>query len=186
MFLTISLASMLAHSAETINKKLPDKELTVQGITLGKTTLNEVKNKFKSKELYRESYTGVSFDVLCFKTPNGSTIAFESGVMGGPEHIIDAISINSTLIPYRLNKICEKSSAFKGKLTINGLSLGMSPDLIKSLKGKPTKSENDFMEYSYSVQEKTDKGMLNVTSTLRIEFKQSAASAIKATKIESY
>lgn len=187
MFFTslLVLFSTNIFAADSINKIQPDRELTIQGITLAKTTLNEVKAKFKSKEIYHQGDAGETLYALCFKTANGSTIAFESGEMGGADHTIDAISINSPSTPYRLNKICEKSSAFKGKLTINGLSLGMSPDLIKTLKGKPTKSENDYLEYSYNFQEKTEKGTKDTTSDLKIEFKNSAASEIKVSKIET-
>ncbi len=179
MLITTLLFSTIlsAHSADTINKKLSDKDLTIQGITIGKTTLNEVKEKFKSKEIYHQGDAGESLYVLCYKTSNG-TIAFESGEMGGAEHVIDAVSINGSGVPYHLNNICEKSSAFKGKLAIYGLSLGMSPDLIKTLKGKPTKMENDYLEYNFSSG--------GTTSELKVEFKKSFASEIRITKIETH
>lgn len=186
MIFTALIFSPIVHSNETINKKQPDSELSVQGITIGKTTLDEVKTKFKAKEIYHEGDGGESLYALCFKTSNGSTIAFESGEMGGAEHVINSISLNGPTTPYRLNKICEKSSAFKGKLSLNKLSLGMSPDLIKTVKGKPTKSENDYLEYAYSFQEKTEKGQMDISSDLRIEFKKSAASEIKASKTQSF
>lgn len=182
---SVSLFSFIT-SAEVIAKKQPDSELSILGITIGKSTLNEVKEKFKSKGIYHEGEAGSSLYVLCYKMSNGSTVSFESGEMGSDAHIVNSISINGPKVPYRLNKVCEKTSLIKTKLAINGVSLGMSPELIKRLKGKPSKQTANSLLYQFEVQDKTDKGKLDIVSRLEIQFSQDAASALTASKIESY
>lgn len=180
MILTLSSLFNLAmaeDAKDSIAKKQPDNELTVLDVTIGKTTLNEVKDKFKSKEIYHEGDAGASLYAICLKASNGATIAFESGEMGGTEHVVNAISVNSPQAPYKLSKICEKSSAIKGKITLHKTSLGMSPDIVKRLTGKPSKQTADTIEYRYELQ--------NTISTLTIEFKNSMSTQFTATKVET-
>lgn len=177
---------LFAEQIDTIAKKQPDSELTVLGFVLGKSTLDEVKNKFKSKDIYHEGDAGNSLYVLCYKIPNGSTIAFESDELGGSAHIINSISINSAKALYRLNTICEKNSLIKNKLAINGITLGMSPELIKRLKGKPSKQTAGSLLYKFVVQEKTEKGQLDISSQFEVNFNQDMATSISASKIETF
>ncbi len=169
-----------------IAKKQPDSELSILGFTIGKSTLGEVKSKFKSTDIYHQGDAGNSLYVLCYKSSNSSTIAFESGEMGGSAHIIDSISINSTKGPYHLNQICQKTTFIKNKFVINGISLGMSPDLVKRLKGKPGKESANSILYQFVVQEKNDKGQVDIISNLEMEFNQDIVSAIKASKMATY
>ena len=68
LIMLLTLGSSL-YSAEPITKIQPDSDLTVLGVTLGKTTMNEVKDKFKAKEIYHEGEAGASLYALCFKGP---------------------------------------------------------------------------------------------------------------------
>ncbi len=169
-----------------IAKKQPDSELSILGITIGKSTLDDVKTKFKSKEIYHEGDAGNTLYVLCFKISNGQTIAFESGELRGDTHIVNSISINNPKDAYRLDKVCEKTTLIKTKLAINGLSLGMSPELIKRLKGKPSQQTANSLLYKYEVKEKAEKGEMDIVSSFAIEFKQDFATAITASKVETY
>lgn len=179
---TIAFSAGLKAEDKVIifDKKQPDSELTVLGFVIGKSALDEVKNKFKSKDFHHEADAASGIKVLCFKA-NGSTIAFESGEKGRAENVITSISIHSSQQPYRLDKVCEKTSLIKSKLGINNVSLGMSTDLIKRVKGTPSSSSAEVMTYQYEVKE----GTTSVISNLNIRFKDNAASAITATKIEN-
>ncbi len=174
-----------ATAAEPIAKIQPDSELTVLGVTLGKTTMNEVKDKFKAKEIYHEGDAGESLYALCFKGPGNSTIAFESGEMGGNERVIHSVSINSAQNPYKLKQICQKTTMIKSKIALNGISLGMSPDIVRKLVGSPTKQDTNTIEYKYAIQTKTDAGQKDTTSEMTVEFKDSMSNKITASKMES-
>jgi hypothetical protein len=171
---------------EVIAKKQPDSELSVLGITIGKSTLEDVKSKFKSKDIYHQGDAGESFYVLCYKSSNGSMIAFESGETGGSAHTVNTISINGSKEQYRLNKICEKTSLIKSKLSINGISLGMSPDLIKRLKGKPSKLSASVLLYQFEIQEKNVKDQTDIVSKLEIKFNQDIVLALTVYKAETF
>lgn len=162
------------------DKKQTDSELTVLGFTIGKSTLDEVKAKFKSRDFHHEADAASGIKLLCFKG-NGSTIAFESGEKGRAGNIITSISINGPQQAYRLDKECEKTSLIKSKLAINNVSLGMSTDLIKKVKGKPSSSTPETIIYQYEVKE----GTTSIISSLNIRFKDNAVSAITANKIEN-
>ncbi len=161
-------------------KKQADSELTVMDFTIGKSTLDEVKTKFKSRDFYHEADAASGIKLLCFKA-SGLTIAFESGEKGRADNIITSISLHGPMQIYRLDKVCEKTSLIKSKLAINGVSLGMSTDLIKKIKGQPSSSKVDSIIYQYEVKE----GRTSVISSLNIRFKENAASVITATKIEN-
>lgn len=160
MILTLGLT----FSASLYSAQL-ESEFQVLGVTLGKSTLKEVKEKFKAQEIYHEGEAETSLSVLCFKSSNGVSVAFESVGVNGAEQVVNTIAINAPSAPYKLNQICEKTSLIKTKIIMNKLSLGMSPDLVKALKGSPAKQETNKMEYKYSSQDKT--------SALIIEFKDS-------------
>lgn len=181
----INMASVVI-AKDSISKKQPDSELTLLGVTIGKTTLNEVKEKFKVKEIYHEGDAGLSLYAICLKSSNGSTVAFESNELGGNEHTVISISVNSQQSPYKLNKICEKNSMVKGKIILHKTSLGMSPDIVKRLTGKPSNQSANTIEYNYEAQEKTEKGQLDIASNLIVEFKNSMSTQFTASKTESY
>lgn len=168
-----------------IAKKQADSELTALGFTIGKSTLDEVKTKFQSKEFIHEADAASGIKILCYKAANGSTIAFESGDKGRQDNVITSISINGSEQPYRLGKQCEKTSLIKAKLGINGVSLGMSSDLIKMVKGKPSASTADSIVYQYEVKEKVDKDETTIISNMSIRMIQNAVSSITVTKAET-
>lgn len=177
---TISFSGV-ARAEDKVNiiaKKQADSELTVLGFTIGKSMLEEVQSKFKSKEINHEVDTASGIKFLCYKTSNG-TISFESG--GRVDNVITGISINSSARPYRLAKQCEATSLIKTKLVINGVSLGMSSDLVKRLKGTPSTQSNEVIEYQYEVKE----DQVSTISSLNIRFDQNAVSSITASKSES-
>jgi hypothetical protein len=173
----ISLTMLLTSSlfAETIAKKQADSELTVMGVVVGKTTLDEAKTKFKSiNEIYHEGEGATSVYALCFKSSNGSTLAFETDESGGSTHVIGKAIVNAPGQTYRFSSICEKTSMIKTKLGINGVSLGMSSDLIKRVKGKPSSSTVKNINYQFEMNE--------AKSELDIELKDNAVSVIVASK----
>jgi hypothetical protein len=180
LFVILSTGLKAEDKVIIFDKKQPDSELTVLGFTIGKSTLDEVKAKFKSKEFHHESDTASGIKILCFKT-NGSTMAFESGEKGRTDNVITSISINSSQQSYRLDKICEKTSLIKSKLAINNVSLGMSTDLIKKVKGLPSSSTPELIIYQYETKERAT----SIFSNLNIRFKDNAVSSITATKIEN-
>lgn len=185
LILLLTLASTSLYSAEPKSMIQPDNQLTVLGVIIGKTTLNEVKDKFKAKEIYHEGDAGNSLYALCFKGPGGSTIAFESGEMGGNERVVSSVSVNSAQAPYKLKQICEKTNLIKSKIAINGISLGMSPDLVKKLVGSPTMQDTNTIEFKYAIQEKTELGQKDITSSMTVEFKDSMSNKILVSKMES-
>lgn len=177
---TFSTALRAEEKITIFNKKQVDKDLTVMDFVIGKSTLDQVKEKFKSGNFKHEADAASGIKFLCFKT-GGTTIAFESGEKGRSDNVITSIAIHNAQIPYRLEKLCEKSSLIKSKVFINNLSLGMSSDLVKRLKGVPSSSTVDTIIYQFEVQE----GRNFIISSLHIRFKDNAASTIRASKIEN-
>lgn len=183
------LATLSFYSGETkaedkvsiISKKQADSELSVLGFTIGKSKLEEVQSKFKSKEIHHEADVASGIKFLCYKVSNGSTIAFESGDKGRNDNVITGISINGPGRPYRLAKHCEATSLIKTKLSLNGVSLGMSSDLVKKLKGTPSTQSPEAIIYQYEVKE----DQVSIISSLNIRFDENAVSSITAAKSET-
>lgn len=170
-FLCLIVAAQVSFAGDKF------KDLSVLGFSIGKSTLNEVKHKFKSKTFYHESAVGTSLDVLCYRTPSGSTIAFESGPMGGASRLLTSVAINGPKEKYRLDHICEKTSLIKSKLSIDGISLGMSPELVKRLKGAPSRQAGNTYYYRYE-----DKDMV---TSFDLVFKDDMITHMRASQIES-
>lgn len=185
----MAIVSILATTSMTsaedkvtiIAKKQADSELTVLGFTIGKSKLEDIQAKFKSKEINHEADAASGIKFLCYKTSNGTTISFESGDKGREDNVITGISINSSASPYRLSKQCEATSLIKTKLAINGVSLGMSSDLIKKIKGPPSSISPEAIVYQFEVKE----DQVSIISSLNIRFDKNAVSSISAAKSES-
>ena len=181
---SLSLYSALAMSEEKVNiknMKQPDSELSILGFTIGKSKLEEVQSKFKSKEINHEADVASGIKFLCYKTSGGATIAFESGDKGRDDNVITGISINGPGRAYRLAKHCEATSLIKTKLAINGVSLGMSSDLVKRLKGAPSTQSPEAIVYQYEVKE----DQVSIISSLNLRFDDNAVSSITAAKSET-
>lgn len=180
---TISFVGLVSaeEKVNIIAKKQADSELSVLGFTIGKSKLEEVQTKFKSKKINHEADVASGIKFLCYKTSSGATIAFESGDKGREDNVITGVSINSSARPYRLAKQCEATSLIKTKLAINGVSLGMSSDLIKRVKGAPSSVSHESIVYQYEVIE----DQTSIISSLDIRFDQNAVSSISAAKSES-
>lgn len=181
---SLSLFSALAMTEEKVNiksVKQPDSELSVLGFTIGKSKLEEVQSKFKSKEINHEADVASGIKFLCYKTSSGATIAFESGDKGRDDNVITGISINGPGRAYRLAKRCEATSLIKTKLAINGVSLGMSSDLVKRLKGSPSTQSPESIVYQYEVKE----DQVSIISSLNIRLDDNAVSSITAAKSET-
>ena len=181
---SLSLYSALAISEEKVNIKnikQPDSELSVLGFTIGKSKLEEVQSKFKSKEINHEADVASGIKFLCYKTSGGATIAFESGDKGRDDNVITGISINGPGRAYRLAKQCEATSLIKTKLAINGVSLGMSSDLVKRLKGTPSTQSPEAIIYQFEVK----KDQVSIISSLNLRFDDNAVSSITAAKSET-
>lgn len=185
-FFSILLLCPPRIEALTIPRKQSESELTVLGITLGKSTMEEVKKKFGAKEIYQEDEGKDMNYVLCFKGPGNMIVAFQSDSLGGPDHLVNSILLSGPAAHLDFARLCQKTTLIKDRPSIAGLTLGMSPDLIKARLGRPSSMNNNTsMAYQFLVQEKTEKGEKDVSSSLDIFFQQSAAVQIRAYKLES-
>lgn len=172
---------------KTIERKQPNRELTVFGFIVGASKLSDVKEKFKSNKIYHEGDAAASIYVLCYEGGDGSILIFESsGEMGGSDHVITSASVYDSHESYHLKKECIKSSLVKKGMDIGGIRLGMSNSEVKKLKGNPSSEQQKILLYEYRVEEKTAKGQVDISSSTEIRFADNKVSNISISKIESY
>ncbi|KYG65512.1 hypothetical protein AZI86_00070 [Bdellovibrio bacteriovorus] len=171
---------------KVIQRKQQDVELSILGLTVGRSKLSDVKGVFGGGEVYHEGDAGNSLYVLCYAGMDGSVITFESGEMGGSEHVISSAGLFGAEAQYRLKKICTKSSKVNLGLNIGEVRVGMSKDLVKKILGSPSKEQSKLLLYQYQVAEQRPKGGADVSSSFEIHFVAGKVSHLSASRVESY
>lgn len=194
---SISLAKATTSSSElkdgsrvsgvkVIQKKLSDANLSVLGVIVGSTKLSDVKSSLGGNEIYHEGDAGNSLYVLCYEGNDGAIVTFESGEMGGSDHLVTSIGLFGPEGRYRLKNVCSKSSKVNLDLALGGVQLGMSKDSVKKSLGLPSKEQSKILLYQYGSTERSPKGMADISSSFEIHFVANKISYFFASKIESY
>ncbi|MGE9743992.1 hypothetical protein [Bdellovibrio bacteriovorus] len=165
---------------------MSDIELSLLTFTIGSSKLSDVKEKLGNGIIYHEGDAGNSLYVLCYEGPDGSIVTFESGEMGGTEHVITSGAIFSAKYTYRLKRHCSKLSLVNRNLKLADIRIGDSTTAVKKVKGVPSKDVKGLLIYSYETQELTTKGQADIISSVEVSFNSGKVSSIAVSKIESY
>lgn len=144
----------VAHGPQVIHKELSVKELTLNGVTIGKSNLYNAVGRFGTNMFHQESKDGTSLFVVCWKGDDGTTLAFESGDGGGRDQTITAAKILGSGVDYDYASVCKASKKVSAKLELAGIKLGdASADLEKKF-GAPSDRATERMMWHYSLESK--------------------------------
>lgn len=170
---------------KTIEKEISDSDLSVLGITIGKSTLANVSEKFRGNEIYHEGDAAKSLNVICYKGDDGTVVAFESGEMGGKDQTITNLVIVGSKAHYRLEAKCSKSAKFSKAIEVSGIRLGMGKKTIEKAKGNPSKDQKNLIIYAYHASKKTANGDADISSTFILRLDGGKLAQLSISKIES-
>ncbi len=170
-----------------IRKKQPLSELTILGLTVGASNLNDVNIKLKGDSIYSEGDAGNNISILCFEGVDGTTIAFESnGEMGGPDRTVSYVGVFDKKTPYRLKDKCSVSKLISRRTKVGCISLGMSKQTLKRRRGQPSKELPNRIIYKYEVKERINNKLADVDSGLDVKFSNERLVYIGISKVASY
>lgn len=173
-------------SPASIAKALTDAELTMNGVTIGKSNLYNSIGRFGTNAFHHEGDAGDSIYVICWKGADGTTVAFESGELGGRDQTILEGRLLASGAEYRFDKFCKPSRKVDAKISLFGVHLGDSAIDIQKVKGAPTTREDDKLAYHYLTQKKHGKKSADVQSNVKFAFKDDKAIEISVGKTETY
>lgn len=190
-------------SAEPHHKILDDSHLTILGFTIGEHSLEDIQNKLGRTEILpAKEQAPVQ---ICYRSNQKSDrtiIVFEAGPMGSWKYLT-TFRLISNKVKFSEKDKCKTSTVvFKNIQTESGIKLGINPDQLRAILGKPTKEINDNIFFLYEAQRrlleketrKMDTQQLNeraypvvdISSYVHATFLNSKMVSISITKIETY
>lgn len=175
----------LVKDVTITSKKLSKKELTVLGLTIGKSTLAEVAKQLPNKNLVQKGDAAASSTSLCYVDGKGIALRFNSGEMGGNDKIITDVTIQKDLEKSQNTAVCSLSDKLNFKIDIDALSIGMTKKKVLSLKGKPNKELKDLILYNYESSTGVGDKRIDIHSILELHFVNDKLIKINLSKIES-
>jgi hypothetical protein len=165
-------------SIKEINRKLPEKHVSIFALTLEQSKLFDVQQKLPGAKVYRQGEAGNNLSVLCYIGVDGTLLTYESGEMGGSDHLLNAFAVYGDKNAYRLSSYCGKSNLVNRRIkTAGGLHLGMKPEEVKKLFSKPSKETPQLMIYKYLHE--------NTSSLLEIRLGKAGVTSFSVSKVTS-
>jgi hypothetical protein len=169
-----------------IAKMLLDSDLTINGVTIGKSNLYNSIGRFGTNTFHHEGDAGESIYVVCWKGADGTTLAFESGELGGRDQTILEGRVMASGTDYRFDKICKPSKKVDAKISLFGIHLGDSVADVEKKKGPATNDEDQQVIYRYEAQRKSGKKTADVLSKVELTSRDGKITQISAGKTETY
>lgn len=146
------IARAFTHSDKGWDKEikgvLPLKYTSFDRVALDKSTFSEVKTLYGTAQRYQSDSTATASNLLCYLSPDGHAVIFESNPLGGGTDVTAIIVAGKDV--YR-NKNCAQSSRIGKTPEIGGLASGLDKSAIESLLGASSYSDERFMVYRYIV-----------------------------------
>lgn len=176
----------LIKNVNEIQGELKNNELTVFGIIVGTSTLNDAK-KVVGGDIIGNSGKGPNeVSYLCFMDSSGNILAYESsGAMGGSDLTITSAFILASGEKYTFKKECKKSTKQFANIEIGaGLMIGTSVESVKKIKGTPSYLSKSEIIYLYNSSIKTkDESPSERMDLLEIGILGKRASSIVVTRV---
>jgi len=132
--------AILSMQKGTYEEEIDISHLTVTGLTLGKSTLTDVRNKLGMAAYYKNKLDGDEADDELYFSSNikgdDTVMVFSSGTYGGWEYIDGFSIITLGQIDTRQIKPAPSPLITKQISTRSGLRLGISPNELETIMGK--------------------------------------------------
>ena len=119
-------------------KELSLRELTLGGVTIGKSNLYNAVGFFGTNMFKQETSGGETVSVICWKGGDGTTLAFESGQAGGPDLKVTSIRLIGEGSKYQYAADCKSSKKVSSSIELAGLKLGDSASEAEKKRGDPS------------------------------------------------
>ena len=188
---SVSVSASVPFPFSTLGWEFPaekiigDRYLSIAGIVVGTSTLEEAVDLYGPSDSYRGGPENYSPSLVCYTSPNKDLlVVFQSGPLGGWD-IITAVWIGKS--GYIDDSRCTKSALVREEsMTIGDLSLGLTKVELRTAFGTPTFSAPPFYAYRYLDEVESGEKKLSVSSGLEFEFEQNSLSWFRVYKQFSY
>lgn len=152
------------------NEKISAHDLLMEGVQIGKSKFDDVKNIFGSGEIVHFGDASNSTNYLCYRGTDGTTVFFSSGeLMGG--QVIDAISVFRSDDQFYRYVYCSTSKTITQNIsTQSGINLKQHRNSLTKNRGKPSRSNKSMIEYLYKFSEPWKNEVLDHFSSIEFNF----------------
>lgn len=141
-----------SQASKPIQGTLTEKELTVNGVTVGKSNLYNATGKFGTN-MFKKHDGG--FSSVCWKGDDGTLIVFESDKGGGPDQTITRARLLSEPSDYEFASDCKASKKVSAEsLELAGVRVGAP---LKARTANPTEVSETAQTWKYETEKKNKK-----------------------------
>lgn len=149
-------------------KVISENYLSLSGIVIGTTTLEDVTTIFGKSKPYKPDSKNYSPDLICYLSNKDDTaVIFQSGPLGGWS-VVTAILIGRSQF-MDVSKCAVSHLVRREKMIINGISLDSKFSVIQYHIGKPTFHESSFIAYRYQDTAVNNNMLFDISSGLEFE-----------------
>ena len=175
----ISKQKPSAKGEETIQKPLNEEQLTVNGVTVGKSNLYNSIGRFGANAFHKSGDAGEALSYVCWKGDDGTTLAFESGESGGKDQTITEAYIFAEGNNYKFAKDCKTSKKVSAaQLTLMKLGLGDPVSDVEKKLGAPSHKEDQRDIWHHATEQKNK----TVVSDVEVDYKNDKVTEIHVSK----
>jgi hypothetical protein len=178
----IARKSPKAKGESPIHKELPAKELTVGGVTIGKSNLYNAVGFFGTNMFKKEKSGGDSLSIICWKGSDGTTLAFESGQGGGREQTVTGVRLFAAGLEYEYSAECKTSKKVSALLELAGMKLGESSADVEKKRGAPSDRGTDRMMWHYLHETKKK----SVTTDVEVSAPEEKVKSISVSRLQEH
>lgn len=147
---------------------LPSKFTSFGNVALDKSTLGEIETLYGTAQRYKSDTTATASDLLCYLSPDGHAVVFESGPLGGGSYVTAILVVGKGIYTH---EHCSETNRIEKMPEIGGLAPGLDKAAVERLLGPPSYSDARFIVYRYAAKRplnNTKTGYFDITSGVEI------------------
>ena len=174
-------------TSNSVSKPISPSHLTILGLTLGTSTLADIKTQLGDVAVIDRGDAGLSLRLACYIAANGddTQLVFESGAMGGWTKLTGFrifLDKNRRDTP----KQCRVSRRIGRHLrTAGGLGLGLSKAQVVKLLGLPAVTDNNKFTYESVTTKRVLADTFDIQTVIEIDFDEMSVSSVNVSRTET-
>jgi len=124
-------------------------DVTINGIVINSSTLNEVRRKFGRQNTSHVGDAGDSIYSLCYYGSDGVKVVFESGEMGGKKQVVNSVRLYTKKAAGEADSPCLLSPIISSSVKVGRLALRSQIGQVEKIFGRPSKRFENVSIYLF-------------------------------------
>jgi hypothetical protein len=146
----IKIGTLTFSEVDTVQKAIPEKDVSVLGFVLQKTTFQEINAELGGASIQQSGSGGDYLARMCYRGGDGTILIFESTDLGGGSQHISGFQLSTAEAAGKHLPKCKRNNKIGHDLKLaNGLHLGSKRREVKKIFGEPGKDLPGTLIYHF-------------------------------------